>query len=284
MAKKWVQFNGRSWEEIGSGGGGGSSHTHPNLSLLNSLTQTMVTSWNAAATWVSTNGANVLSHLSDTVKHITSAERTAWNTASDWVTTNGANVLSHIADGLLHIPSGGVVGQVLKKTASGTEWADESGGGGGGGAVLVNVGTGRTVTFSLSGATAVVVRANYSSRDWSTTIPVDWMTATNQNWGIALSNTYIGLTVKNESGTCTITANYDITCYRVVGGGGGTGGVVTDEDITMTDYNGNLREAYAFAGESLLLCQQAVYATSDRVDAIESELSGINAILGSGVV
>lgn len=33
--------------------------------------------------------------------------------------------------GKLDDPSGGTVGQVLKKTASGTEWADESGGGGG---------------------------------------------------------------------------------------------------------------------------------------------------------
>lgn len=82
MAKKWVQFNGKSWEEIGSGGGGGSSHTHPNLSLLNSITSAMVSAWNTAATWVS---------------------------------TNGANVLSHIANSLLHLPSGGSVGQVLKK-------------------------------------------------------------------------------------------------------------------------------------------------------------------------
>lgn len=33
-------------------------------------------------------------------------------------------------DGKLDNPSGGTVGQVLKKTATGTEWADESGGGG----------------------------------------------------------------------------------------------------------------------------------------------------------
>lgn len=49
-------------------------HTHGNLSILQSITQALIDSWNSA-----------VDHISDTVKHITAAERTLWNTVSDKV-------------------------------------------------------------------------------------------------------------------------------------------------------------------------------------------------------
>ena len=48
------------------------NHTHANKSLLDTLTQTLINNWNAA-----------YSHISDSVKHITSSERTLWNTVSN---------------------------------------------------------------------------------------------------------------------------------------------------------------------------------------------------------
>ena len=45
-------------------------HSHGNLSLLGGITQALVNNWNAAFT-----------HMSDTVKHITAAERSLWNAA-----------------------------------------------------------------------------------------------------------------------------------------------------------------------------------------------------------
>lgn len=46
-------------------------HTHTNKSVLDGITAALVTNWNAAYT-----------HVTDAVKHITSAERTLWNTVS----------------------------------------------------------------------------------------------------------------------------------------------------------------------------------------------------------
>ena len=58
-------------------------HTHDNKTLLDSITEALKTAWNTASEWVSTNGANVLSHLSDSVRHITANERSAWNGKQD---------------------------------------------------------------------------------------------------------------------------------------------------------------------------------------------------------
>ena len=58
-------------------------HTHDNKTLLDSITEALKTAWNTASEWVSTNGANVLSHLADGVKHITANERSAWNDKQD---------------------------------------------------------------------------------------------------------------------------------------------------------------------------------------------------------
>ncbi len=49
-------------------------HTHNNKSIIDTITSTLVDRWNSA--W---------EHITDTVKHITSAERTLWNTVSNKV-------------------------------------------------------------------------------------------------------------------------------------------------------------------------------------------------------
>ena len=46
-------------------------HTHTNKSVLDTITSVLVSVWNAAATWVSTYGANVLTHISDGSLHVT---------------------------------------------------------------------------------------------------------------------------------------------------------------------------------------------------------------------
>ncbi|WP_455794252.1 pyocin knob domain-containing protein [Clostridium butyricum] len=52
--------------------GNNKKHTHDNKSIIDTITQTLINSWNSA-----------YSHISDTIKHITSAERTLWNTVSN---------------------------------------------------------------------------------------------------------------------------------------------------------------------------------------------------------
>ena len=46
-------------------------HSHSNLTVLGTITQLLIDGWNSA-----------VAHISDAVKHITSAERTLWNTVS----------------------------------------------------------------------------------------------------------------------------------------------------------------------------------------------------------
>ena len=58
-------------------------HEHSNKTVLDLISETVKAAWDAASTWVTTNGANVLSHLSDSIKHITASERTAWNGKQD---------------------------------------------------------------------------------------------------------------------------------------------------------------------------------------------------------
>ena len=58
-------------------------HEHSNKTVLDLISETVKAAWDAASTWVTTNGANVLSHLSDSIKHVTAAERTAWNGKQD---------------------------------------------------------------------------------------------------------------------------------------------------------------------------------------------------------
>lgn len=50
----------------------GSLHTHSNLSILETITQALIDAWNSA-----------VSHISDTIRHITSNERDLWNTVSN---------------------------------------------------------------------------------------------------------------------------------------------------------------------------------------------------------
>ncbi len=47
-------------------------HTHSNKSILDTITQTLINTWNSA-----------VDHISDAVKHITSAERARWNAKQD---------------------------------------------------------------------------------------------------------------------------------------------------------------------------------------------------------
>lgn len=183
-------FDGEKWQEL-SGGGGGSGHTHPNLTLLNSITQAMVNAWQAAATWV---------------------------------TNNGANMVAHIADSLLHVPSGGTAGQVLTKTATGTAWAT-GGGGGGGGNLLQYIGaysvrSSNTATFTPpTGATGLVLLVTYSSVRYSTFIPIGELTTSYADFGISCSNTHVALRLKNDSGTISMTRSstsaYTITVYAI---------------------------------------------------------------------
>ena len=58
-------------------------HEHDNKTVLDLISETVKAAWDDASTWVTTNGANVLSHLSDSIKHITASERTAWNGKQD---------------------------------------------------------------------------------------------------------------------------------------------------------------------------------------------------------
>lgn len=58
-------------------------HEHGNKTVLDLISETVKAAWDDASTWVTTNGANVLSHLSDSIKHITAAERTKWNGKQD---------------------------------------------------------------------------------------------------------------------------------------------------------------------------------------------------------
>ena len=58
-------------------------HEHSNKTIIDLISKTVKAAWDAASTWVTTNGANVLSHISDSIKHITAAERTAWNAKQD---------------------------------------------------------------------------------------------------------------------------------------------------------------------------------------------------------
>ena len=58
-------------------------HEHSNKTVLDLISETVKAAWDDASTWVTTNGANVLSHLSDSIKHITAAERTKWNGKQD---------------------------------------------------------------------------------------------------------------------------------------------------------------------------------------------------------
>lgn len=53
-------------------------HSHSNKSVIDKITQTLLDSWNAA-----------YSHISDNIKHTTSAEKTLWNTVSNKVDKSG---------------------------------------------------------------------------------------------------------------------------------------------------------------------------------------------------
>ncbi|WP_322006394.1 hypothetical protein [Clostridium butyricum] len=62
-------------------------HTHTNKSVLDGITSTLITAWNSAVT-----------HISDAVKHITSAERTLWNTVSNKAEKSHTHTKNQIID------------------------------------------------------------------------------------------------------------------------------------------------------------------------------------------
>lgn len=67
--------------------GNNKKHTHDNKSIIDTITQTLINSWNSA-----------YSHISDTIKHITSAERTLWNTVSNKAEKSHTHTKSQITD------------------------------------------------------------------------------------------------------------------------------------------------------------------------------------------
>ncbi|MEQ3340198.1 hypothetical protein [Clostridium butyricum] len=62
-------------------------HTHDNKSIIDTITRTLINSWNSA-----------YSHISDTIKHITSAERTLWNTVSNKAEKTHTHTKNQIID------------------------------------------------------------------------------------------------------------------------------------------------------------------------------------------
>lgn len=61
------------------------NHTHSNKSVLDKITQVLLDNWNSA-----------YSHISDTIKHITSDERSLWNTVSNKLDKSGGTVTGAI--------------------------------------------------------------------------------------------------------------------------------------------------------------------------------------------
>jgi len=75
-------------------------HAHANKTILDSITQSLLDNWNAAYT-----------HVSDTIKHISSDERTLWNTVSNKVDSSRV---------LTDVPSGAVFTDTTYSTATDT--------------------------------------------------------------------------------------------------------------------------------------------------------------------
>lgn len=82
-------------------------HEHTNKTVIDLISEAVKAAWDTASAWVTTNGANVLSHLSDSIKHITAAERTAWNAKQDKLIA-GDNI-AIAADGKTISAAGGFV-------------------------------------------------------------------------------------------------------------------------------------------------------------------------------
>ena len=71
-------------------------HTHNNFSILQTITQTLIDAWNSA-----------VDHISDTVKHITSAERALWNTVSNKSDVGHKHAKADITDFPASMPANG---------------------------------------------------------------------------------------------------------------------------------------------------------------------------------
>ncbi len=71
-------------------------HEHGNKSIIDKITQSLLDTWN-----------NAYSHISDTVKHITSDERTLWNTVSNKLDKSGGTLTGTLNIGNSEVRAGG---------------------------------------------------------------------------------------------------------------------------------------------------------------------------------
>lgn len=89
---RWTSdYEKSNWNDANS-----KKHVHINLSLLETITQNLINSWNSA-----------VMHISDTVKHITSDERTLWNTVSNKAAIGHTHTKSNITDFPISMPANG---------------------------------------------------------------------------------------------------------------------------------------------------------------------------------
>lgn len=70
-------------------------HTHDNKSVIDTITQVLINSWN-----------NAYSHISDTVKHITSNERNLWNTVDNKLDKSGGTIAGTLNIGNSEVRTG----------------------------------------------------------------------------------------------------------------------------------------------------------------------------------
>jgi 23S rRNA pseudoU1915 N3-methylase RlmH len=83
-------------------------HTHNNLPLLETITQILVDSWNSAVTWISTNGTNLINHLTATGVHIKPVREVGTTSAISDADNGGVIIVT--ASCTLTIPNGLVAG------------------------------------------------------------------------------------------------------------------------------------------------------------------------------
>lgn len=221
------------------------NHVHANKSVLDKITQALLDNWNAA-----------YNHVSDTVKHITAAERTNWNTVTNKVdkvsgkqlSTNdytaaektklagiaaGANNYVHpTTTGNKHIPTGGASGQFLKWSADGTAiWAADNN---------TTYSTFKAATASAAGGAGLVpapaagAQAKYLRADGT------WQTPPNTTYSAATqsANGLMSAADKKKSdrrGTVTILPIDEVSWKPGLGGSSSCSYPATMAGITSSD-------------------------------------------------
>lgn len=75
------------------------SHSHSNKSVLDSITEAFTTAlknaYDSTVTWITSNGTNLLNHLSNTVSHVTQSDKDGWNSKKTFcvkIVKSGLNV------------------------------------------------------------------------------------------------------------------------------------------------------------------------------------------------